>query len=213
MNIHILTLFPEVFPAILGSSIIGRAAGQGTVNIKYHQLREWAIDKRGTVDGKPYGGGVGMIIRIEPVEAAISAIKKEINASSTTILLTTKGTLYNQSLARDLSKLENIILICPHYEGYDERITELVDQQISIGNYILTGGEIPAIVLVDSIVRLIPGTLSKPEAIEKESFTNGKELEHPQYTRPEEYKGQKVPKVLLSGNHKQILTWKTSNTK
>lgn len=213
MNIHILSLFPEVFPGIFNSSIIGRAQGKGLVKINYHQLRKWAIDKRGTVDGRPYGGGVGMILRVEPVFKALLELKKQIKDPVTTVLLTTKGTIFTQAQVRKLADLENIILICPHYEGYDERIVNLVDVQISIGNYILTGGEIPAMVLVDSIVRLLPGTLSKPEATQQESFREGQELEHPQYTRPEEFNSWKVPEILLSGNHEQIKAWKKAKEK
>lgn len=211
MTIHILTLFPEILETSLKTSIIGRAQKQGVVNIIYHQLRNWAVDKRGTVDGRPYGGGVGMILRVEPIFNALRDIKKGIAGSCHTILLTPQGPVYTQKRARELTHYQNLILVCPHYEGYDERIAKLVDEGISIGNYILTGGEIPALVVVDSVVRLLPRTLKKAAATTKESFTKGGDLEHPQYTRPEVFKRRRVPPVLLSGHHQKIAQWQNQN--
>jgi tRNA (guanine37-N1)-methyltransferase len=213
MDIHILTLFPETLAPILEASIIGRAQKKGLAKIIYHQLRNFAVDKRGTVDGKPYGGGVGMILRVEPVYNALIDIKKRCSKKPKTILLTTKGRVYTQALARTLSQEKSLILICPHYEGYDERIATLVDDQISIGNYILTGGEIPALVIVDSVIRLLPEVLTKSEAVVEESFSEGEKLEHPQYTRPEVFNGLRVPEILLSGHHGLIKQWKATSQK
>lgn len=205
MQIHIVTLFPDMFKGPFAESIVKRAQEKKLVEIEVHNLRKWAIDKRGTVDDKPYGGGVGMVLRPEPVFNAVGEIKKP---NSKIILLSASGIPYTQKKATDYSKLDNIILICGHYEGVDQRVADyLIDEEISIGDYVLTGGEIPAMVIVDSVVRLIPGVLEKPEATLFESFSKPV-LEHPQYTRPEEYKGYKVPEVLLSGHHKEIEKWR-----
>ena len=178
------------------------------MEIKIHDLREWAEDERGTVDDKPYGGGPGMILRVDIVERAITNIKLLIsNKNQKVILLTPQGHKFNQGKARELAKLDHLILIAGHYEGFDERVRSLVDEEISIGDYVLTGGELPAMVVVDTVVRLIPGVLGKEESLAEESFTSGW-LEYPQYTRPEEFKGMKVPEVLLSGNHAQIAEWR-----
>lgn len=210
MVIDIITLFPDFFKTVFESSIIRRAQDKLLVKINIHNLRNWAIDKRGTVDGRPYGGGVGMILRPEPIFEAVKSLKQK---KSYIILLSASGNKFNQEKAIKFSKLNHLILICGHYEGVDQRIVDhLIDEEISIGDYILTGGEIPAMVLVDSIVRLIPKVLEKPEAVEKESFTknvmNQSLLEYPHYTRPEIYNKMKVPSVLLSGNHKQIDIWR-----
>jgi len=221
MKIDILTLFPEMFEGVFNYSIIKRAQEKGLAEIKIHNLRNWAIDKRGTVDDRPYGGGPGMILMIEPIYKALKYLKaiphydtKNAPAKMTPkigkqkiILLSPSGKLFNQKKAQELSKMKRIILVCGHYEGVDERVAEyLVDEEISIGDYILTGGELPAMVLVDAIVRLIPNVLEKPEAIKSESFSPL--LEYPQYTRPENFKGLKVPEILLSGNHQKIAQWR-----
>ena len=210
MTIHLLTLFPEMFKGPFSQSIVDRAQKKSLVGIKVHNLRQWAIDARGTVDGRPYGGGVGMVLRPEPIFAAVNEIKKTLTGQTKIILTTPRGKKYTQATARKLSRIDNLIIICGHYEGYDERITTVVDEQISIGSYILTGGEIPAMVIIDSVVRLIPGVLTKPEAIEKESFTKRGVLEHPQYTRPEVFAGLRVPEILLSGNHGEVDRWRTT---
>lgn len=208
MRIDIVTLFPEMFEGPFSSSILKRAQNKSLVKINIHNLRRWAIDKRGSVDDKPYGGGVGMVIRPEPFFSALSFIKKAIKGKTKTILLSAGGYPYNQKKAYEYSQLDNLIILCGHYEGVDQRVADfLADEEISIGDYILTGGEIPAMVLVDSIIRLIGGVLEKPQAIKEESFTSGL-LEPPQYTRPEEFHGYKVPSVLLSGNHKLIEKWR-----
>ena len=212
MEIDIITLFPKMFLGPFEESIVKRAQTKGLVKIKVHDLRKWAVDKRGTVDDKPYGGGVGMVLMIEPLVKAIEEIKRE---KSKIILLSPRGKVWKQELAQEYSLLDHIILICGHYEGVDERINEFIDEEISIGDFVLTGGEIPAMVLVDCIVRLIPGVLEKPEATQFESFSNPKVqstkykiLEYPQYTRPENFRGLKVPEILLSGDHKKISEWR-----
>lgn len=239
MRIDIITLFPKMFEGPFAESIIKRAQEKGFVEIKIHDLRSWAVDKRGTVDDRPYGGGTGMIIMIQPVYDALESLKpktknpaegearqrrqkpKTHTKNIKTVLLSPSGKVWNQKMARGYSKLDHLTLVCGHYEGVDERIRKFVDEEISIGDYILTGGEIPAMVILDSVVRLIPGVLEKPEATKFESFSNSKIphttyhilhtplLEYSQYTRPENFHGLKVPKILLSGNHQKISQWRT----
>ena len=200
-----------MFGGVFEHSIIKRAQEKSLVEINFVQLRDFAVDKHGTVDDKPYGGGVGMLLRPEPIFNAVKSIKKSEN--SKVVLLTPRGQKLTQEKVRELSKLDEIILICGRYEGVDERVHEkLADELISIGDYVLAGGEIPAMVIVDSVTRLLEGVLSKPEATEKESFTEDS-IEHPQYTRPEEFEGMKVPEVLLSGNHAEIEKWKKQHSK
>lgn len=198
-----------MFAGPFEESIVKRAQEKGLVEIKIHNLRNWAKDKHNTVDDRPYGGGVGMVLMLEPIDRALNELKLKIKSEKLkVILLDAGGTPFNQKRAQELSKLENLILIAGHYEGVDERIKKhLADEVISIGDYVLTGGELPAMVVIDATVRLIPGVLEKEEATKYESFTEGL-LEYPQYTRPEEFKGWKVPKVLLSGNHKEIEKWR-----
>ena len=202
MHISILTLFPDMFRGPFDQSIVKRAVDRKLLTIDYINIRDFATDKYKTVDGHPYGGGVGMLLRVDVVDRALQNIKK-----GHTILLDAGGTPYTQKKARDLSKIDHLILICGHYEGVDERVRQLADEEISIGDYVLTGGEIPAMVLTDSIVRLIPGVLAKPEATVHESFSEPL-LEYPQYTEPQTYNGLTVPPVLLSGNHKKIDDWR-----
>ncbi len=223
MIIHILTLFPEVFEPVFASSILGRAQDKKIVQIKLYNLRDWALDKHGTVDDRPYGGGPGMILRVEPIYQAIKDIKnKAKNKKIKVFLLSPQGKTFNQSLAQKLSNLEEVLLICGHYEGFDERIRQFVDGEISIGDYVLTGGEIAAMVITDAIVRLIPGVLKKAKATEEESFSPGLSkinpnqedwLEYPQYTRPKTFQGLGVPEVLLSGDHKKIKNWQKKHLK
>ncbi len=204
MKINILTLFPSMFKGPFDESIVKRAQDKGLIEIKIHDLRKWGLGQRRTVDDRPYGGGVGMVMMVEPVFNALNEIKTKY---SKVILLTPQGKTFNQEKARELSKEKEIILICGHYEGYDERIRNLADEEISIGDYVLTGGEIPAMAITDAVVRLIPKVLEKPQATEFESFSQNL-LEYPQYTRPENFKEEKVPPVLLSGNHKEIEKWR-----
>jgi tRNA (guanine37-N1)-methyltransferase len=215
MVFHILTLFPEVFEPVFNSSILKRAQKKGLATIKIYNLRNWATDKHGTVDDRPYGGGPGMILMVEPVYQAIKAIKEK-NEKLKVFLLSPRGKTFNQALAQDLSQLEEIMLICGHYEGFDERIRRFVDGEISIGDYILTGGEIAAMAITDAVTRLIPGVLKKPEATQKESFSEidkGVFLEYPQYTRPEVFLRKRVPRILLSGDHQKIALWQKQQAK
>ncbi len=208
MKIDILTLFPNMFTGPFADSMVKKAVTKNLVEIKIHDLRKWGEGARRTVDDRTYGGGKGMLIRVDIVDNALKALKKK---NSKVVLLDAAGEKFTQQKAVELSKLDHIILIAGHYEGVDHRIHEhLVDEVISIGDYVLTGGEIPAMVLTDAIVRLIPNVLEK-EATEIESHTVPGVIEYPQYTRPEEYKGWKVPKVLLSGNHKEIEVWRKNN--
>lgn len=210
MKIDIITLFPNMFSGPFDESIINRARKKSLVEINIHQLRNWAEDKHQTVDDRPFGGGVGMLLMIEPLYKAITQLKQKTQSKKQkVILLDAGGKTFTQSKARDLSTEEHLIFICGRYEGVDHRVREhLIDEEISIGNYVLTGGELPAMVVLDSIVRLIPGVLTKDEATQLESFSDPLIVEHPQYTRPEEFNGWKVPEVLLSGNHKKIEEWK-----
>lgn len=194
-----------MFRGPFDESILRRARVKSLVEIQIHNLREWATDKHHKVDDRPYGGGVGMIMMVEPLFNALKELKVK---NSKVILMDPGGTQFNQQKAQDLSKIDHLILIAGHYEGVDARVKEhLVDEEISTGDYVLTGGELPAMVVVDALVRLIPGVLEKPEAIQLESFSENL-LEHSQYTRPEEFMGWKVPEILLSGDHKKIERWK-----
>jgi tRNA (guanine37-N1)-methyltransferase len=205
MKIDILTLFPEMFKGPFDESIIKRAQEKGKVKIKIHPLRNWAKDKHKTIDDRPFGGGTGMVLMVEPIDQALKELKKK---DTKVILLTPQGKVFNQKQAQKLSKEKHLLFICGHYEGVDERIRKhLVDEEISIGDYILTGGEIPAMVVSETIVRLLPGVLEKPAAIQEESFSQPL-LEYPQYTRPANFKGWPVPEILLSGDHQKIKEWR-----
>lgn len=209
MKIDILTLFPNMFSGPFDESMIKRAKDRGLVEINIHNLRDWGLGPHKIVDDRPYGGGVGMLLMIEPLYNAVTELKK--NSDKPYIILTTpSGNRFTQAKARELVKKDHLIIVSGHYEGHDERITTLIDEEISIGDYILTGGELPAMVIAETVARLIPGVLNKPEATEKESFAedNDSIVEHPHYTRPENFMGQSVPKVLLSGNHSEIEKWK-----
>lgn len=195
-----------MFAGPFEESIIKRAQEKDLVQITIHDLRKWGLDDRRTVDDRPYGGGPGMVMRVDVVDSALKELKTK---DSKVILLDAGGKTFNQEKAGKLSKLSHIILIAGHYEGVDHRVHEhLVDEVISIGDYVLTGGELPAMIIIDSIVRLIPGVVGKEASIVEESHSKPGYTEYPQYTRPEEYKGWKVPNVLLSGNHKEIKKWR-----
>jgi len=205
MKVNIITLFPEMFEGVFDKSIIGRAQKNGLVKIECHQMRQWAWNSYGAVDDKPYGGDVGMLIRVDVIDKAIKEVK---NKDSHIILTSAKGKKFTQEDAERLAKEKNLIIICGHYEGFDERISELVDEEISVGDYVLTGGEIPAMMISDAVTRLLPGVLGKDESSKIESFSlPDRHIEFPQYTRPAEYNGQKVPKVLTSGDPKKIKEW------
>lgn len=215
MQITILTLFPEMFEGPFEHSIIKRAKQKHLVAINLVNIRAYATDAYRTVDGRPYGGGAGMILRVDVVDAALKDTLSRFGktkATTTIVLLDPQGTPFTQKKAVQLSHAEHLILICGHYEGVDARIRGLVDEQISIGDFVLTGGEIPAIAIVDSVVRLLPGVLMKKEATVHESFSKPL-LEYPQYTKPQVYKGKQVPTVLLSGNHAAIDAWREDEQK
>ena len=211
MLIDIITIFPEVCKPYLDSSILGIAQEKGKLEIRLHNLRDYTLDKHRKVDDRPFGGGPGMILTPEPVFRAVEAIKQTADGRRQTakvILLTPQGKTLNQRLAEKLSKRKHLILICGRYEGVDERVREsLVSEEISIGDYILSGGELAALVLTDSLARLLPGVLGHKDSNVRESFSNNL-LEYPQYTRPADFRGLRVPQVLLSGDHKKIEEWR-----
>ena len=203
MKIDILSLFPEMFDGFLEASIIKRARNSGYVDIKVHNFRDYSLDKHKRVDDYPYGGGAGMVLMCEPIFRAIEALRTD---DSVVIMMSPSGTVFKQEVAVDLSKKKHLILLCGHYEGFDERVRTIVDMEISIGDYVLTGGEVPAMVITDAVTRLIPGVITK-ESLDYESFNDGL-LDYPNYTRPEEFRGMRVPDVLLSGHHKNIAEYR-----
>ncbi len=217
MQIDVLTIFPKMFDAVLGESIIKRAREKGIVKIDIIDLRLFSKDKHRKVDDRPFGGGPGMVMNAEPFFEAVNFIRKrtkDLRLKTRVVLLSPKGKALDQKLAQRLSKYEHMILLCGHYEGIDERVSEhLVDDEISIGDFVLTGGELPAMVVIDSVVRLVPGVLGDKDSCKDESFSVGDRhacplLEYPHYTRPADYSGMKVPKVLLSGDHEKIKQWR-----
>ena len=203
MKIDVLTLFPDMFNNIFSESIIKRAISNNLVEINIHNIRDYSKDPHKKVDDTPYGGGAGMVLMCQPIFDAVKALKTE---NSKVILLTPGGTLYKQKIAFNLSLEKHLILICGHYEGFDERLKTVVDMEISIGDYVLTGGEIPAMIIIDSITRLIDGVIRK-ESYESDSFTDNL-LDYPTYTKPRVYEGLEVPSVLISGDHKKINEWR-----
>ena len=212
VRFDIITIFPGMFSSVVDESILGRAVKSGLVEIQRVDLRDFTEDRHRSVDDRPYGGGPGMVFKPEPVFDAVESVLGEVgsvaDAGVRKIILTPQGRRLDQSLLRELSGESRIVLLCGHYEGFDERIVEgLGFEEVSIGDYVLSGGELPAMVLIDGVVRLLPGALGHPESSEEESFENGI-LEYPQYTRPSEYRGMKVPEVLLSGNHAEIEQWR-----
>lgn len=241
MWFDILTIFPGIFDSYFNASILGRAQKKKIIQIDVHDLRKWTVDKHKTVDDTPYGGGAGMVLKVEPIFKALMALKKsqitkhktQTNHKSRTriILFSAKGKVFTQKDARRLAKYDRIIMICGRYEGVDERVAEkLADEEISVGEYVLTGGEIPAMALVDSISRLVPGVLGNPKSLNDESFGNCKlpppwrgpavagkignsNIEYPQFTKPENFQGWKVPKILLSGHHEKIEKWRKKQSK
>ena len=217
MHIDILTLFPKMFESVLGESIIKRAQAKGKLVVSVHNLRDWTFDTHRTADDKPFGGGAGMVMKVEPIYLALKELKalrctqyavRSTKHTARVILLTPQGRKFDQKCARELAKYKRLILVCGHYEGVDERVRSLVDEEISIGDYILTCGEIPALVVVDAVTRLIPGVLGHSQSVEFESFENNL-LEYPQYTRPADFQSMKVPDVLTSGDHKRIAEWRS----
>lgn len=213
MQIDILTLFPEMFTGVLGSSILSKAAEKSAVQYNVVNFREFSDNKHSSVDDYPYGGGAGMVLKPQPIFDAVASLTEQANSSRPRIiLLCPQGERYSQRKAEELAGEEHLIFICGHYEGYDERIREyLVTDEISIGDYVLTGGELGAMVVIDSVVRLLPEVLGNQESHMKDSFSTGL-LEHPHYTRPADFRGMKVPDILLSGNHKLIEEWRNKET-
>ncbi len=208
MRIDILTLFPEMCEAVLGESIIGRARASGAVEIHCHNIRDYTTDKHGRVDDAPYGGGMGMIMGVQPIYDCYSTLFSKKAKKPHVIYMSPKGKTFNQQRAKELSEYEHLVLLCGHYEGVDQRVLdEIVDEEISIGDYVLTGGEMAAVVVTDAVSRMLPGVLSNDICFQDESHFAGL-LEYPQYTRPAEWHGKKVPDVLLSGHHANIEKWR-----
>jgi tRNA (guanine37-N1)-methyltransferase len=209
MRIEVLTLFPGMFTGPLDESIIKRAREKGLLDFRIHNLRDYAHDRHKTVDDRPFGGGPGMLLKPEPIFEAVEKLTRE---NTRVILLSPGGRTFNQAIARELAQVDDILLISGHYEGFDERVREcLGDDELSIGDYVLTNGALPAMVIVDAVTRLLPGVLGDDESSHEESFSHGL-LEYPQYTRPAEFRGIKVPDVLLSGNHEQIARWRAEES-
>lgn len=207
-----ITLFPEMLTGVFGSSMMWKAQKEGLVSLETIDLREFGLGPRRQVDDTPYGGGDGMLLMIEPLWKAVTRAKSQ-DPTAKVVIMTPRGTRWKQSLAREFSEKEyGYIFICGRYEGYDERIMELVDMELSVGDYVLTGGELPAMTIIDSIVRLLPGVLGGEQSAAIESFSDGETLEFPQYTRPAEFNGLRVPEILLSGNHAMIAEWRKTHS-
>jgi tRNA (guanine37-N1)-methyltransferase len=210
MKIDVLTLFPAMFAGPLDESIIKRARESGLLDVRIHNLRDYAHDRHKTVDDRPFGGGPGMLLKPEPIFEAVEALRRE---KTRVILLCPSGRPFNQAVARELALLDDLLLVTGHYEGFDERIREqLADDELSIGDYVLTNGALPAMVIVDAVTRLLPGVLGDDESSKDESFSRGL-LEYPQYTRPAEFRDMKVPDMLLSGNHAEIARWRSEHAR
>jgi tRNA (guanine37-N1)-methyltransferase len=210
LKINVLTLFPAMFAGPLDESIVKRAREAKLLDLKIHNLRDWTHDRHKTVDDRPFGGGPGMLLKVEPLFEAIESLQRE---QTKVILLSPSGRKFTQEIARELSQLEDLLLVCGSYEGFDERVREaLADDELSIGDYVLTNGALPAMVVIDAVARLLPGVLGDDESSRDESFSAGL-LEYPQYTRPAEFRGMKVPEVLLSGNHAEIEKWRREQAK
>lgn len=208
MNFHVLTLFPEMIEQGMNTSIIGRAISGGYLTVSALNIRDFAFNKHQKVDDYPYGGGAGMLMQAEPVYLAYKAVEDKIGYKPRVIYLTPQGKVFHQEMAKEFAKEKDLVFLCGHYEGIDERVLEeIVTDYVSIGDYVLTGGELPAMVMMDSVSRMVPGVLSNQESGETESFSGGL-LEYPQYSRPEEWHGRKVPPVLLSGHHANIGAWR-----
>ena len=211
MKISVITLFPDMFDKVFNQSMLWKAQDKKLVEFELIDLRQFGLGPRHQVDDTPYGGGDGMLLKPEPLFAAVEDAKTR-NPDAKVVLMTPKGKIWDQARAVELANSgDSYIFICPHYEGYDERVLALVDYQVSIGKFILTGGELPAMTVIDSIVRLIPGVLGGETSAEIESFSDGDNYEYPQYTRPAEFRGMKVPEVLLNGNHGEIAKWRAEN--
>ena len=203
MRIDVVTIFPDLFPGPLRASIPGRALERGLATLTAHDLRRWGLGRHRSVDDYPYGGGAGMILRVEPIAGALNDLR---GPQTTSILLDPGGRVFDQRLARDLAAREHLLLLCPRYEGVDDRVRQMVDMELSIGDYVLSGGELPAMVVIDAMLRLLPGAIDAQSSVD-ESFAEGL-LEYPQFTRPAEFEGARVPDVLLSGDHGAVERWR-----
>lgn len=213
MNFEVLTLFPHSLKPIFSSSILGRAAEKGIISINCTDIRDYTKDKHRRVDDAPYGGGYGMVMMCQPVVDCIRAVKSRLSGNTRVIYMSPQGSLFNQKKAEELKQYDNLILLCGHYEGIDERIIQLeIDEELSVGNYVLTGGELPAAIVVDCVSRLIDGVLPSPECYSEESLQNGL-LEHAQYTRPRVFEGLEVPEVLVNGDHGKQRKWKEEQSR
>jgi tRNA (guanine37-N1)-methyltransferase len=210
MKIDVLTLFPAMFAGPLDESIVKRARQVGLLDLNIHNLRDYAHDRHKTVDDRPFGGGPGMLLKPEPIFEAVETLARE---GTRVILLSPAGRVFNQAIARELALLDDLLLVSGHYEGFDERVREQVaDDELSIGDFVLTNGALPAMMIIDAVTRLLPGALGDDESAHEESFSHGL-LEYPQYTRPAEFRGMKVPEVLLSGHHAEIAKWRTEQSR
>jgi tRNA (guanine37-N1)-methyltransferase len=203
LRIDVVTLFPEIYPGPLGLSISGRALERGLASLAAHDLRRWGLGRHRSVDDYPYGGGAGMILRVEPIHAALDELA---GGDATTILLDPGGVVFDQSIAHDLARRAHLVFVCPRYEGVDQRVREMVELELSVGDYVLSGGDLPAMIVIDSVLRLLPGAIEDQSTAE-ESFADGL-LEYPQYTRPAEFEGRHVPEILLSGDHGAVDRWR-----
>ncbi len=211
MQFHIVTIFPEFFSGPFEHGVIRRAQSDGLLNIQIHDLRHWTYDRHRTVDDRPFGGGEGMLLKPQPVFEAVEAILPQRTSKQKVVLVSAQGRVFTQSLAREFSRLDDLLLICGRYEGVDERVAEhLADEEVSIGDFVLSGGELAAAVIVDSVARLLPGVLGNEDSSRNESFSEENDglLDCPQYTRPAEFRGWKVPEILLGGNHEEIKRWR-----
>lgn len=220
LRVDVLTLFPEMVDAYCGMAILGRAVKNGLLDVKAHQLRDWAIDRHGHVDDRPFGGGAGMVMQVEPFMRALQDLKVESRKSKVKshgvriILTSAKGKVFNQKDAQRLSKYERLVFLCGRYEGVDERVAlKLADEELSVGQYVMTGGELAALTMIDAVARLRPGVLGAKESLDEESWSQGPTIEYPQYTRPEVFNGWRVPRVLLSGDHAKIAAWRQAKRK
>lgn len=218
MKFNILTIFPEIISDYSNQSILGRAQKAGIIKVEANDFRQFTTDKHGHVDNSPYGGGPGMVLQVQPIYSCLESLglvkngKKVKKAKTKVIIMDPAGKKFDQKMAKQFSKLDNLILIAGRYEGFDARIYKFVDQRVSVGDYVLAGGELPALTIVEATARLIPGVLGNADSLKEETFTDSI-AEYPQYTRPENFMGLKVPKVLLSGNHKEIEEWRKSKSK
>jgi tRNA (guanine37-N1)-methyltransferase len=219
MRIDVITIFPEMFPGALGASILKRAQEAGRLTVRVHDLRDYSHDKHRKVDDRPYGGGPGMVMRVEPIAEALEAVAAQACGAHAAaapgacqrVLMSPEGEPFSAAVAQQAAALEHVTVVCGHYEGVDERVKTLVDRAVSIGDYVLTGGELPAMVLIDAVARYIPGVIGHEDATKEESFVEGR-LEYPQYTRPPVFRGLAVPEVLLSGDHQRVAAWRRAQS-